>query len=416
MQNQRRKKYLESVEQQSLSFFYAGRAPHLSNDAYYPFEVNKNFWYLTNIDQEDSVMLLVKSKSEITEYLFIKKVDPVLSLWVGETLSFKAASELSGIKESNVLDIADFDSFVSQLLAQNRKAIHGEIKSVYFDIERQSHNDDPLLGERKANAFKKNYPHLVVNNSHPILARLRSVKDAVEIMAIKGAISISQVANQKILDILKQVQNEHEVLAQFNYTLNLHQTVPSFNPIVAAGQNSTILHYEKNNMPITRTDLILLDLGVRYQYYASDISRTYPLNGKFTKRQREIYQAVLNVNKEIIKWVKAGITQQEYNAKGKALLIEEAKKIGLIKKDDEITKYYYHSLGHPLGLDVHDVSDPTLPFEVGQVITVEPGLYISEEGIGVRIEDDLLITETGCINLSESIIKEVKDIELYMKN
>src|SRR5690606_33526873 len=146
-------------------------------------------------------------------------------------------------------------------------------------------------------------------------------------------------------------------------------------------------------------------------YYASDITRTYPASGRFTKRQKELYQAVLNVNKAIISWVKAGVTQAEYNAYGRKLLAEEALKLGLIKDESEISKYYYHGLGHALGLDVHDVGNFAKPFQAGQVITVEPGLYIAEEGIGIRIEDNVLLTEDGCINLSESIIKEVADIE-----
>lgn len=415
MFNLRRKKYLEMAKPYSLSILYSGKAPHLSHDAYYPFQVNKNFWYLTNIDQENAILLMAKSSTKIDSYLFIKKIDPVEALWVGESLSFEKASELSGIPIENVRDIESFDVFLANLFTQSRRALYGAIESVYFDIERHSYKDEPLLGEREANKFKNKYPHIQIKHAGLIIADLRGSKDDTEIKAIQGALEVSRVANLKLLDALKTAHNEYDLYALFNYVLNQHRTKPSFGEIIASGKNATILHYESHDSDMNPSDLVLLDLGVRYQYYASDITRTYPKSGQFTERQKQIYQAVLNVNKEIIEWVKAGVTQFEYNEKGRNLLIREAKKIGLIEKDEEISKYYYHGLGHALGLDVHDVGNPELPFKVGQVITVEPGLYVAEEGIGVRIEDNLLLTENGCINLSKDIIKEVKDIEDYLK-
>ena len=200
---------------------------------------------------------------------------------------------------------------------------------------------------------------MLLKNAHGTIAELRSVKDETEITALKGAIRISNLANTALLKALKTAKNESDLFAEFNYVLNKNQTKPSFNEIIASGKNGTILHYEKNNEPIGKDDLVLLDLGVRYNQYASDITRTYPASGKFTKRQKEVYEAVLKVNKDIINWVKAGVTQFEYNQKGKELLTQAAKDLGLIQTDAEITKYYYHGLGHALGLDVHDVGDPT---------------------------------------------------------
>lgn len=416
MNKQRRSNYFNQVDNMSLSVFYSGFAPHLSADAFYPFQVNRNFWYLSNINQDNAILLMAKSNNLSESYLFIKKIDPVEALWVGESLTFEKASELSGIPYENIRDIQTFDAFFSSLLTQSRRALFGTIEKVYFDIERQSFTDQPLLGERKAVEFMQKYPHLDLKNAHPILAFLRSSKDEAEIKQIQGAIQISKVANLHLLDSIKHAKNEFDLATEFNYVLNKHRTVPSFGSIIAGGKNATILHYEHHDQDLNQGDLVLLDLGVRYQQYASDITRTYPINGKFSQRQKEVYQAVLNVNKAIIQWVKAGVTQFEYNEKGKELLAKEAKALGLIKEDVELIKYYYHGLGHALGLDVHDVGNPQLPFRVGQVITVEPGLYISEEGIGVRIEDNLLLTETGCINLSSEIIKEVSDIEAYMKH
>jgi Xaa-Pro aminopeptidase len=178
---------------------------------------------------------------------------------------------------------------------------------------------------------------------------------------------------------------------------------------------ATILHYHDNNKPLQKDSLILLDLGATYNEYNADISRKYPVSGKFSERQKVLYQMVLDVNKEMITWIKPGKTMAEFKEAGKMLLAKKALDIGLIKHVDDIIKYYYHGLGHHLGLDVHDLSDQQKVLTEGMVITVEPGIYIEEESIGIRIEDDCLITKDGVINLSEHIIKEIKDIEAAMK-
>lgn len=414
MFKERRSNYFNQVKPQSISIFYSGRAPHLSNDAYYAFTVNKNFWYLSGIDQENSVLVIVKSEKQQEAYLFIKEIDPVEALWVGESLTFEKAAEVAELPLANVRNIQTLNSFVGMLLQPTRKALFGTLETVYFDIERLSFEDDPLMGEKEANAFKVKYPYMQLLNSHPILTDLRGSKDSHEIEAIKAAIAVSVEAHKRLLDHVKTANSEHELEVEFNYALNLNQAKPGFESIIASGKNATILHYVKNNMPVNREDLVLFDLGARKNYYSSDITRCYPASGKFTKRQREIYQAVLNVNKEIIRVAKAGMSQFEYNELGKELLVKEAMKIGLIKDKSEIGKYYYHSLGHALGLDIHDVTDPQKLFRVGQVVTVEPGLYVAEEGIGVRIEDNILLTETGNINLSSAIIKEIDEIESYL--
>jgi len=414
MLQERRSNYFKQAKSQSISIFYSGRAPHLSNDAYYAFTVNKNFWYLSGIDQENSVLILAKSEKQQDAYLFIKAIDPVEALWVGESLSFEKAAQIAELPVENVRDIATLNSFIGTLFQPTRKALYGTLESVYFDIERLSFEDDPLMGEKEANAFKLKYPHIQVLNSHPILTDLRGSKDNFEVEAIKNAIGVSVIAHKRLLDNVMKVKNEYELEAEFNYALNMNDSKPGFDSIIASGKNATILHYVKNNMPVGKDDLVLFDLGARKNYYSSDITRCYPASGKFSKRQREIYQAVLNVNKEVIRVAKAGMTQFEYNELGKDLLAKEAIKIGLIKNKSELGKVYYHSLGHALGLDIHDVTDPQKPFKVGQVITVEPGLYSAEDGIGVRIEDNILLTENGCINLSADIIKEIDEIESYL--
>lgn len=410
--NKRIKKYLETIDNQSFTVIFSGVAPQKSADQNYPFVVNRNFYYLTGIDQADSILLICKGTSQ-QAYLFLEKRSPERILWDGDVLSFEEAHLKSEIDFSHILDRSLFDNFIKNLLSPSRKAVFGELKNLYLDLD-YMHDHFKTLALQYSETMVLNYPHLDVLNAHLPIARLRQVKDDKEVDDIKHAIEITNQGLKRILDHLKPGLKEYELDNEFNYVLGKHQTVQSFDTIAASGIHATVLHYVDNNQTLKPNDLILFDLGNTFNHYASDISRTYPISGKFTQRQKDIYEVVLKANKETIKWLKPGITFQEYNEYGKKILIEGAKALGLIKEDHEIGQYYYHSLGHFLGLDVHDVGDYTKVLEPGNIITIEPGLYIKEEGIGVRIEDDILITEDGCINLSKDIIKEVHEIEDYL--
>ncbi|NLL68730.1 MAG: Xaa-Pro dipeptidase, partial [Acholeplasmataceae bacterium] len=254
-----------------------------------------------------------------------------------------------------------------------------------------------------------------INNIHQEIAALRMIKSSDEIDNIKKAIKITNEALNNVLKNIKSGIYEYEVVADYNYILGKHNVEPSFDTIAASGHNATVLHYVENNSVIPKNSLMLFDLGVNYSNYASDISRTYPVDGKFTPRQKEFYELVLKANKETIKMLKPGVTWKEFNDYAKDILSSGLIKMGLIKEKEEISKYYYHSIGHFLGLDVHDVGVYNVALQAGMVVTVEPGLYISEEDIGIRIEDDILITENGSINLSIDIPKEIDEIEKLMK-
>ncbi len=414
MYNLRRERYLEQIEDQSLSLFFSGRAPQKSADQNYPFSVNRNFYYLTGIDQENVILLLAKGNAKTTAYLFIAKNDPLKVLWDGAGLTFEQASEISKIDLVGVKDINTLDKVIAQLLSTSRGAVYGVVEQVYLDLERQNELALDTIAISYAHLLKKSYPFIDIKKNQAVVARLRMVKDKNEINLIKEAISITAAGLSKIMSTLKPGLKEYEVQAEYNHILNKNRVTPSFDIIAASGKNATVLHYIQNDGKINNNDLILFDLGVDYKYYCSDVSRVYPASGTFSKRQKQIYEIVLKANKETIKWVKPGITMQEFNKYGKDILIQGAKEIGLIKEDQEIDKYYYHSLGHYLGLDVHDVCDVSLAIPVGAVITVEPGLYIAEEGIGIRIEDDLLMTEKGALNLTQGIVKEVSEIEKIM--
>ncbi len=414
MYNLRREQYLKYVDHESISILFSGVAPQRSQDAFYPFAVNNNFYYLTGINQENVALVMVKGIETCETFIFIEPIDPIRALWVGAGLSFEEASDKSGVELKNVKDINELDTFIANILSISRRAVFGDLRVAYFDLDRLTPNLPDSAGQVYAKKLVNLYPFLQIKPNQSFLARLRTVKNDFEIEKIKTAIGITKKGIEGIMRNMKPGETEYGMEAEFNYVLNKNRAIPGFTTIAASGKNATILHYIDNKCKINDGELVLFDLGAGRDLYSADITRTIPANGKFTERQKAVYEVVLAANKKTIEWLKPGITLKEYNEFGKKILIEGAKKLGLIKTDEEIVRYYYHSLGHYLGLDIHDVGRYSEPIPVGAVITIEPGLYIAEEGIGIRIEDDLLVTDDGCINLSKDIIKEIKDIEAFM--
>ena len=415
MFEQRRQNYFKEVKDLSISFLFSGVAPQKSNDQNYHFSVNRSFFYLTGIKQQNVVLMMVKGNDKTDSYIFIDKIDPVKALWDGAGLTFEEASQKAEVPLEHIKDITELEGYLNGLLSTNRRAVYGMISSVYLDLERQSEISLPTKAHMFADQLKAKYQYLDIKTNQLILAELRTVKDEFEIEQVKKAVEITKTGIERIMSHMKPGLFEYELQAEYNYVLNRHRTTPSFDTIAASGKNATVLHYIDNDSKIPDESLVLFDLGVDYDYYCSDVTRTIPANGTFTKRQKEVYEVVLEANKKSIEWLKPGVTIKEFNDYGKQILIDGAKKLGLIKEDSEISKYYYHSLGHYLGLDVHDVGNYAKPIPEGALITVEPGLYIAEEGIGIRIEDDVVVTKDGAINLTKAIIKEVKDIEAFMK-
>lgn len=265
-------------------------------------------------------------------------------------------------------------------------------------------------------AFKEEllekYPHLTIENIYHQIIALRMVKSPLEIAAIRRAISFTNTGLKAMLTQLKPEMYEYQATALFEYVIfDRHYSKPAFATIAASGKNATILHYPTPNDKMKDGQLLLLDLGATHDFYRADISRTYPVNGTFNPLQRAIYQIVLDCNKAVIDLIKPGLTLFDLQKFTIDFLTERLLDEGLLQNKDEISKYYYHSVSHHLGLDTHDPADRQKPLAPGNVITVEPGLYFHEYGIGVRIEDDVLVTEKGSENLSKAIIKEVKDIE-----
>ncbi|MDE6656468.1 MAG: M24 family metallopeptidase, partial [Anaeroplasmataceae bacterium] len=283
---------------------------------------------------------------------------------------------------------------------------------LYVDLkdEKNPYSTEMLYGKDS----KEQHPHLVIFNAESLFKKARTIKLPEEIEEMKKAISITKKGIENILDHMKE-SYEYQLESYFDQAIKYHgATGYAFPTIAASGKNACCLHYMDNEDIAKDGDLILFDLGCSYHMYCSDISRTFPVNGKFSPRQKQIYNIVLAGQEHVLKHIKPGITTKELNQILVKFYAVELKRIGLIQEDSEVSKYYYHGVSHHIGLDCHDLCEYT-PLQAGSIISNEPGLYIAEEGIGIRIEDDILVTEDGCINLSKDILKTVDEIEAYLE-
>lgn len=403
-----RKKLLNRIGENSIVMIFSGRAVKKSADEQYKFTPNRNFYYLTGIDEENVVLFMTKMKGEYEEKLFIKAPNPELEKWVGRTITKEEAQELSGIK-----DVAYSDSLNSTI---HSYIFNKDINVMYMDLEKDSYNSIETYTEKYARELKNKYPQLKVKNAYNMIAALRMVKSEEEVEEIKKAIEITIEGVENLMKNAKPGMKECELEAYFDFVCKSKGVNDyAFKTIAASGVNATILHYVDNNCEIQDNDLILFDLGAQLNYYNADISRTFPANGKFTERQKEVYNAVLRVNEKVIEAIKPGVSYLELNHQATEWVAEECVNLGLIEDKKDVIKYYWHSVGHSLGLDTHDVGGRDIKFQPGMVWTVEPGIYIEEEKIGVRIEDDVLVTADGCVNLTKDMIKTVEDIEAFMK-
>lgn len=402
-----RKELGKALEDNSILLLFAGTAPYKSADEQYQFAPNRNFYYLTGIDREKIILLMSKIDGDISEKIFVERPDPVMARWIGARMTAEEAKEVSGVENIDYLD--KFEETIGSILERNR------IEKLYLDLERQEIRAAITDPQYFAKMINERYPYIEIKNAYYDIAKLRVIKSDEEIQLMKKAIEITQEGIENMIDNIKPGMMEYEIEAYFDFTLKKNGIYEkAFKTIAASGKNATILHYVENNCRAEDGDLILFDLGAQYKYYNADISRTFPVNGKFTERQKQVYNVVLKAKEAVEEAARPGLPYKELNEIAKKVLTEGCKELGLIRDDKELVKYYFHSVSHYLGLDAHDIGIYNTVLKPGMVITNEPGLYIEEEGIGIRIEDDLLITEDGCENLSKDILKTVEEIEDYM--
>lgn len=403
----RRNQILEQMAEQSILILYSGSPVHVSADSYHLFEANRHFFYLTGLRRENMILVMRKVDGKTSTTLYIEKVDPNAERWTGKMVTAEEAKQISQID-----DVRFNDRFVTEI---NFLLNMSEITTCYFDCYRHRADDLPDYNLAKSQQFAAEHPGITVRNLWPMVSRLRMQKDADEEKQMQAAIDITDKALQHVMSTLKPGMKEYQAQANYEYMIHyLGAEGPSFPTIAGSGKNGCMLHYETNRETCEDGTLLLLDLGVKYEGYCSDITRTYPVNGKFTERQRAVYEIVLKANREVAAQAKPGMTTRDLNEICKKVLAQGCMELGLIKDEKELGKYYMHGVSHHLGIDVHDVTVSGVVLAPGSVITDEPGLYIDEWETGIRIEDDLMITEDGCKVLSESIIRDPDEIEAFM--
>ena len=407
----RRENLLDKLPDGSIAVLFCGQGRKKSGDENYDFEPNRNFYYLTGIDQENSTLILCKGIGDSKEFLFIDEKKPDVEKWTGIRLSPEEATDKSGIK--NVLLTGSFAGKLETFLSGKG---FDKFSKLFLDLEPENKIDLEVTTKDFKKTIEKAHPEITVENVYPLVAQLRMVKSQDEIEMIKEAIRTTEIGLLNAMKELKAGKYEWNMRNVFEFHVFEEQDAGlAFHSIVASGENATILHYPNPKGVLKNGDLILFDVGANRDYYSADISRTYPINGKYTMLQKKIYKIVYDCNKATQEFMRPGVTLDECKKFSKDFLAKECVAQGFIKSEDEITRVYYHGSTHHLGLDTHDAVDVyTKPLVPGNVITCEPGLYFKEYGIGIRLEDDILITPTGSINLSSDILKKVEDIEKFL--
>jgi Xaa-Pro aminopeptidase len=407
-----RKKYLSQMPEGSVSVFASNDILPSNADGSFGFIQNSTFFYLTGIDQEDCFLILVRGGGE---YLFVKETSELIKVWDGEKLSKEQAQKLSGIKEVHWLE--DFWKVLDVHLS-NREEVF-----VYRDTTQAARFPSfRLKGGLLAHHLQEKYPLVEIRNPEKVLDQIRLIKESEEINAMKVAIETTHKGLLRAAKFLRPGKFEFEVEAEITHEFLINRSrFHAFSPIIASGANACVLHYVDNNNRIENGDLVLIDFGAEYGNYKADMTRTLPANGKFTDRQAEVYASVLHVLKETRKLMVTGNTVMNLKKETQDLIAKEIVKLGLVTEADLkrspelVMKYFPHGVSHSLGIDVHDVGNRNTLLASGMVLTCEPGIYIMEESLGIRLENDILITESGNIDLMAHVPLELEEIEKMMK-
>ncbi|MBK9420421.1 MAG: aminopeptidase P family protein [Flavobacteriales bacterium] len=413
-----RSRFRKALEKGGLAIFHSNDIMPTSADGSMPFHQAADIFHLSGIDQEETVLLLFPDAFDPKdrEILFVRETSPSIAIWEGAKLTQKEATELSGI--ATVLWTSSYDATLQRLLPQ--------ANSIYLNSNEhlRQGNEVETREERLNKELRAKYPLYEVKRSAPTMHRIRSRKTEEEIAQIQNAVNITAKALQRVLHFVKPGVKEYEIEAEITHEfLRNGSRGHAYTPIIASGRNACVLHYITNDDTCKDGDVILMDFGCEYGGYASDLTRSIPVNGKFTPRQRDVYNAVLNVQKEATKLLLPGVFLADYHKQVGTIMEKELIGLGLLDKDAVAKqdpekplykKYFMHGTSHFLGLDVHDVGLWHEPIVEGMVFTVEPGIYILEENLGIRIENNIVVTKYGQDDLFKDIPREVEEIEALM--
>ena len=403
-----RNKVFKRMLDNSVLILFAGHAPYKRGDEKYEFSPDRNFYYVTGIDRENQIIMFLKTESARSATLYIERDNGYLAKWVGANMTEDEARLESGIEEISYLD--KFYGDLSDTVFKNN------IKHIYIDLENREWDAAESESLKFANEFRKKYPAVDMIDAYHFFADLRMIKEPYELDLMRKAVKITTDGLEAMMKNARPGMYEYELEAYFDFVLTKNGvTDKAFKTIVASGERGTILHYSKNNCMTKDGDLVLVDCGAQYGWYCGDITRTFPVNGKYTPLQKQIYDIVLEGQRRVIETIRPGVKFSRLNETLKEFYFEELKNLGLVSSPEEVSKYYFHGVSHYLGAETHDIGrygDRTLV--PGMVLTVEPGLYIEEYGIGIRTEDDALVTENGCELLSNGFMKTTEEIEEFM--
>ena len=412
----RRANLFKALPENSIALIFSGVSKIASEDSFLPFLANRNFFYLTGIEQENSTLMLIKVPGEEKAYLFVDEHNELKERWTGKRLTFEEASQISEL--DNVYSNSTYESML-QMALNSENNVYGRITNLFIDLSNEIKIKENCSTQIYAKELVEKNPSLKLENIYPLIVELRLVKSDLEIRELEEAINVTNTAINDLLVNMHTGMQEHELSDRFEYYGKTHGRHPlSFETIIGSGVNSTTLHHPVSQQvkTISSGDVVLFDLGLRYNGYCADISRTYPVNGTFNEFQRKVYEVVLACNKAVINYIKPGLSIPELQEFTISFLQREGMKAGLFSDPEDVKKYYIHNVSHFLGLDTHDVGDRKKPLVPGNVITVEPGLYFVDKEVGVRIEDDVVVTENGCRCLSRGIKKELDEIEKMLRS
>ena len=416
-----RSKFISQLEEGALAVFNSNDIYPISADSTMPFQQHRDILYLTGVDQEESILVLFPgSKNENhREVLFLRETNAHIAVWEGEKLDKQMAYETSGIK--TVYWLEQFQSIFKQMMA--------EASTVYINTNEhlRANTEVETREDRFIKKLKIDYPAHQYRKSAPIMHRIRSAKEQEELELLQKACTITEAGFRRLLGFVQPGVWEYEIEAELAHEFLRNRSKGfAYTPIVASGKNACVLHYIENNKQCLDGDVILLDVGAEYANYASDLTRCVPVNGRFTARQKQVYNAVLNVKKEAEKLLVPGTILADYHKEVGNIMERQLLDLGLIDQTDiknqkpewpAYKKYFMHGTSHFLGLDTHDVGIWNEPIQAGMVFTCEPGIYIPEEGLGIRLEDDLVVQASGApFNLMRNIPIEADEIESIMNS
>lgn len=414
-----RKRFVEQMAPASLAVFNSNDIYPISADSTMPFQQHRDIFHLSGVDQEESILVLSPNSSNEAhkEVLFLRETNEHIAVWEGEKLDKNRALEVAGIKTVYWLD--QFDSVFKQMMS--------EVDSIYLNTNEHLRADTTVQTreDRFIEKVKVDFPAHQVRRSAPIMHKIRSIKQPIEIDLMKQACDITKSGIERLLKFIKPGVWEYEIEAELIHEFVRQRSKGfAYTPIVASGPNACVLHYIENNAQCKDGDVILLDVGAEYANYASDLTRCIPVSGRFTDRQKAVYNSVLHVKNEAQKLLVPGTLMKDYHAEVGKLMESELLKLGLIDSTDiknqdpnwpAYKKYFMHGTSHFIGLDTHDVGLWNEPIQAGMAFTCEPGIYIPEEGLGIRLEDDLIVQESGApLNLMADIPLEADHIETLM--